>query len=78
MRQHVSSLGDMTSWNQFPLLAGTPGFFWLLRGLEAQKGLCLVQGHRAVSMETTCEARVRWLLLRPQLPALLPVGASRE
>lgn len=76
MKRHVSSLGDMTSWNQFPLLAGTPGTFWLLRGLEAQKGLCLVQGHIAVSVETTCEARVLWLLLLPRLPSLVLVGAS--
>lgn len=76
MKQHVSSLGDRTSWNQLPLLAGTPGILWLLRGLEAQKGLCLVQGHIAVSMEKTCGARVLWLLLLPRLPPLALVGAS--
>lgn len=75
MKQHVSSLGDMTIWNQFPLLAGTPGIFWLLRGLEAQKGLRLVQGHRAVSVETTCEASVLWVFL-PRLPSLMLVSAS--
>lgn len=29
MKRHM---GDMTSWNQFSLLAETPGTVWLLRG----------------------------------------------
>lgn len=41
MKQHVSSLGDMTTWNPFPLLAGTPGIFGCLEDWRPRKGCAL-------------------------------------